>query len=290
MIIDIFTYSQATSHAAFSVDVLVNAARDAHLDGICVTDRAVSYHLRDLAAYGAKENFFVGVGIELETNIGRVVVYPRVIDDEFVSESWRCLGESPDIVDVLNYFHERQAIVIARDVYNNGEGMRDRIYCAKDANGRCVDGVDTLAVYRRRIDNELAISAQQALKVPACAGSGVFDDISDIGYCATLFAESIHDQAEFVDAMLNRSHWACSLRDVGEASPMGSAPREENDDRGDRGDRHFGHDRGDRRDGERRYGRERGDRGDRRDDRRRGDRRDGDRRHSDHHGPRRPRV
>ena len=43
MLIDIFTYSASTAHGVFGVEELIEAARRAHLDGIGITDRAVSY-------------------------------------------------------------------------------------------------------------------------------------------------------------------------------------------------------------------------------------------------------
>ncbi len=270
MIIDIFTYSQASSNASYGIEALIEGAKAARLDGICVTDRAFSKHAYDLVRVGAEARLFVGVGIEFETTVGRIVAYPRTIDDAFVNEDWRSVGEPITAEAVLDYFHERGGIVIARDVYNRGEGIKDNVFHIKDSQGRGFDGVDTVAAYRRRIDNELSIEAQQVAKVPACAGSGVFDDINDIGICATMFADKITNQAEFVEAMKARSHWACSLRDLGEACPMGSAPKveEEREDRrgGDRGERSF------RRGGDRDH---RG--GDR--DRRGGDRRRGDRDH-----------
>ena len=255
MIIDIFTYTQASPNAPFGIEALIEAAKCARLDGIAVTDRASSSSARKYAEIANRADFLVLHGVELETSSGRVVAYPAAIDDAYVSEDWGSLGEAPDLESVLEYFHERGGIVIARDVYNRGEGLKDRIYSAKDSNGRGVDGVDTIAVYRRRIDNELSIEAQQVLNVPACAGSGVFDSLQDIGHCATLFAQQITDQASFVAAMRGQAHWACALRDLGEACPMGSAPKpEENraemrhgredrrDDRNDRNDRRGGRD------------------------------------------------
>ncbi len=268
MIIDIFTYTNATPDASFSIDALIDAARRAHLDGIAVTDRASASNVRAYQAAAKNANFFVAYGVELETTSGRVTAYPSAIDDEFVSESWKSLGDKPDAEAVLEYFHARGGIVIARDIYNRGEGLKDRVYSIKDEKGRGFDAIDTVSAYRRRIDNELSIEAQQVMGAPACAGSGVFDELNDIGHCATLFASDINDQASFVAAMRAPLHWACSLKDLGTACPMGSAPKPEGDDR------HF-----DRRDSERRPMHGRGDakRGQRGDDRRRG-RRDDDRR------------
>lgn len=235
MLIDVFTYSQATENALFSLDSLIEAARCARLDGIAVTDRAASRHARAYLEAARRDGFFVAIGLELQTASGRVVVYPACIDDEYVNEGWRSLGETPNLEDVMEYFHERGGIVVARDVYNRGEGMKDRIYSAKDSKGRGFDAVDTVAVYRRRIDNEMCIEAQQTLGVPAVAGSGVYDNLEDIGHCATMFACDIHDQASFVAAMRSPMHWACALRDLGDACPMGAPPRtDSHDDRHER--------------------------------------------------------
>jgi hypothetical protein len=235
MLIDVFTYSQATENATFGLDVLIEAARNAHLDGIAVADRSASRHARAYLEAARREGFFVAIGLELQTNSGRVVVYPAQIDDEYVSEGWRSLGETPSIEEVMEYFHERGGIVVARDIYNRGEGMKDRVYSAKDSKGRGFDAIDTVSASRRRIDNEMSIEAQQTLGIPAVAGSGVYDNLSDIGHCVTMFAGDIHDQASFVAAMRSPMHWACALRDLGDACPMGAPPRaDSNDDRHER--------------------------------------------------------
>lgn len=227
MIIDVFTYSDASPNAAFSVEVLIEAALRAGLDGICVTDKGVSSHAQKLVAAGQKAGFFVGVGVEIDTAAGRVTAFPKTLGADFVSESWKSLGETPRPEDVLSFFHERGGIVVARDVFNCGHGLRDRVHAIRDAAGAGFDAVDTLSSSRRRIDNELSMEAQNVLGVTACAGSGVFDDIQSIGCCATLFAQKIRSQADFVDAMKGEKHWACTLRDIGEACPMGTPPRME---------------------------------------------------------------
>lgn len=292
MLIDIFTYSASTAHGVFGVEELIEAARRAHLDGIGITDRATSSRSREYVETARRLGYLVIVGLELETDIGRVTAYPAQVDDEYVSESWRSLGECPTAESVLDYFHQRGGIVVARDVYNRDEGMKDRVYSAKDSRGRGFDCVDTLAVYRRRIDNELSIEAQKVMGVGGCAGSGVFDDLSDIGYCATLFADQVIDQASFVAAMRGVLHWAVGLRDLGQACPMGVPPRydeavEERSLRSDEGSRRPRRGGDDRRDGRNR-GRDdrRRDRRDDGSDNRRGERGQG--RRSGNGGRRRP--
>ena len=276
MLIDVFVYSDATENAPFGIASLIEAGKCARLDGIVITDRASSRRARDYFEAGKNADFLVLHGVELNTTAGRVVAFPAALDDAYVAEDWRCLGECPEPEDVLDYFHERGGIVIAREVYNRGEGLKDRVYSIRDSNGQGFDGVDTIAVYRRRIDNELSIEAQQVLGVPACAGSGVFDLLEDMGHCATLFAQQIDDQASFVDAMRAPLHWACALRDLGDACPMGSAPRTDDSDDSRDGGRRYRDDRRGGRHDDRRDARGRGDRRDRprrNDDR--GDRRDG---------------
>lgn len=227
MIIDIFTHTRASAGGQFEIGALVEAARAAHLDGIAVTDRAFSGHALELARYGRECGFPIFVGVELATPCGSVVCFPSQVDGEFVGEGWRELGENPSLEDILSYFHSRNGIVVARDAYLNGRGLRDRVYSAKDLSGRGFDALDTVGAHRRRIDNELCIEAANVLGVAGCAGSGVLDCLSDIGSCATMFAVPVDDQASFVMALRGVMHWAVALRDLGDACPMGTAPREE---------------------------------------------------------------
>ncbi|GEM_PF-2456830 len=293
MLIDVFTYTQASPNGPFTIHSLIEAAKCARLDGIAVTDRGSSHRIREYMDVAESEDFLVVYGLELETSHGRVVAYPRNLDDAFINEDWRCLGENPAIEDVLDYFHARGGIVIARDVFNRGEGLRDSVYSVRDSEGHGLDGIDTVAVYRRRIDNELSIEAQQVLGIPACAGSGVFDSLEDIGHCATLFASEIYNQESFVDAMRSPLHWACALRDLGAACPMGTPPRTEETDHDHRGERRSDRgarrpDRGERREasGDGRRGRGNDRRG-RSDGRRRGEAQGDDRRRSGGDGRRR---
>lgn len=277
MLIDIFTYSAATPGGAFELGELIGAARAAQLDAIAVTDRAASAHARAYAEAGRRAGFPVFVGLELETQIGRVTVYPAHIDDEFASESWRELGECPSAEAVLDYFHARGAAVAARDAYDGDGGMKDRVYSVKDSRGRGFDCIDTLSARRRKIDNELCIEAQKVMGVGGCAGSGVLDDLSDIGCCATLFADAITDQASFAAALRGALHWAAALRDLGHACPMGVPPRYEEENERSCGDRRRRNDRSERGDGRRN---DRPDRGERRGGHPQG-------RRSDHNGRRR---
>ena len=287
MIIDVFTYSNASPEAAFSVEELIDAAKKAGLDGICVTDKNISSHAKNLLAAGKNAGFFVGVGVEIETSAGRVTAFPKSLDADFVAESWKNLGENPAPESVLDFFHSRGGIVVARDVFCHGNGLKDRVHSVKDSRGKGFDVVDTIAAYRRRIDNELSIEAQNVLGVSACAGSGVSNEIQAIGSCATLFVKKIRSQGDFVDAMKGDKHWACTLRDVGDACPMGTPPRSEDDRAHD--DRRRD-DRGPR-DGRRRDDRRRDDR--RRDDHRREGRdrnRENDARPQKPRRPRKPRA
>ena len=179
MLIDVFTYTQASPNGPFTIHSLIEAAKCARLDGIAVTDRASTQRIREYMDIAEQEEFLVLYGLELETSSGRVVAYPRYVDDDFINEDWRSLGDHPAIEDVLDYFHTRCGIVVGRDIFNRGEGLRDNVYSARDSSGHGLDGIDTVAVYRRRIDNELSIEAQQVLGIPACAGSGVFDTLEE---------------------------------------------------------------------------------------------------------------
>ena len=252
MLIDIF----ASAHSVSELESLISLARDAHLDGVAVVEREFSGRAREYESVSRRADFLVVQGVELETRSGRVVAFPLSIDEAFAGESWRELGERPELESVLDYFHARGGIVVARDVYDRGEGLKDRVYSAKDSRGRGFDAIDTISSRRRRIDNELSIEAQSVLGIPACAGSGTPEAL---GTCATLFAASVVDQKSFVAAMRGVLHWAVTLRDIGDACPMGSAPRSDDDRRDDRR----------RADGRRDRG-ERADRGDRRGDRSRG--------------------
>lgn len=222
MLIDLFAYSKATQGAIFGIEALIEAARCAHLDAFCITDREVSSHAYEILRIAERFDFFVGIGLEIETSAGPLCVYPEHIDDEFVNESWRdYLGDYPDPQVTIDYFKERGAAIVARNIYVQGSGLKDRIFTLRD-----LDAIDVLSASRRRIDNELAIEAQQRIAKPGVGGSGVFDVLDEIGHVATLLRYDSYTQEQLVSSLCSKDLWAVSLRPIGEACPQG-AQREE---------------------------------------------------------------
>ncbi|MFA5623685.1 MAG: hypothetical protein WC966_01325 [Bradymonadales bacterium] len=265
MLIDLFTYSKATRGGLFGIEALIEAARCAHLDAFCITDREQSAHAYDIQRIAEQFDYFVGIGLEIETSAGTLVIYPEKIDDDFVSEEWReYLGDYPDPQITIDYFKERGAAVVARNIYDQGKGFKDRIF---SLNG--IDAIDVVSATRRRIDNELALEAQQRLAKPGVGGSGVFDLLDEIGHVATLMRAPSYSQERLVASLCQDDLWPISLRPIGDACPLG-AQRDARPMQGRERD-YRGSERRGRRD-ERRTDARKGDRRDRRDNSRRGER------------------
>lgn len=275
MLIDFFTYTNATDGGQLSADDLIERAVALGLDGLCVTDREYSLHAEEIVAAGERRDLFVGVGVELSTEEGRLVCLPPAIDDFLLAEEWRDLVAFglPTAQEVIDHVNALGGVVIARSVYEKGNSVGDAIFR--------LDGlaaIDALSPRRERIFNELSLEAALALGVPGLAGSSARRSVQEMGSVATLMFNAVDSQAELVESLKSGDCWPVILGEPGPWAPTGGGggggDRERRGDRGGDRERRGGGDRerrgggggrgGDRRGGgggDRRGGGDRGRRG-----------------------------
>ncbi len=224
MLVDFFTYTDATEGGVLSIDEILAAAKAQGLDGVCVVDREHSRHAQTLVEAGQAHGLFVAVGVEIATEDGLAVAFAPQIDQVLLHEEWRRLTTCgrPSLQEVVDYFVGLGGAVVAREVYSEVQpSLGDKVFMV-----RGLAGVDALSMRRRRIENELALEAVHALGVAGVAGSGAFRSVEGIGTVATVCGIGLSSQEDVVRALDGRELWPVALRPMGSALPLGSVPGE----------------------------------------------------------------
>ena len=76
MLIDLHTHTHPLSHdSLLSADELIEAAKAARLDGVCLTEHDFFWDPTEVAALRKRHNFLVIPGIEVNTEDGHIVVF-----------------------------------------------------------------------------------------------------------------------------------------------------------------------------------------------------------------------
>ena len=76
MLIDLHTHTQPLSHdSLLTADVLIDLAKEARLDGVCLTEHDFFWEPEKVAELRTRHNFLVIPGIEVNTEDGHIVVF-----------------------------------------------------------------------------------------------------------------------------------------------------------------------------------------------------------------------
>ncbi len=76
MVIDLHSHSYPKSDDSFmTVDELIEAAKGAKLDGICLTEHDAFWSVEEVNALSRRHNFLVLPGCEINTDMGHVLVF-----------------------------------------------------------------------------------------------------------------------------------------------------------------------------------------------------------------------
>ncbi|OIP38025.1 MAG: hypothetical protein AUK47_12660 [Deltaproteobacteria bacterium CG2_30_63_29] len=219
MLIDFFTYTNATEGGQLSAAELIAGAAACSLDGICITDREYSSHAKELLAAAETSKVFVGLGVELEVEGGLLVCFPSRVDGFLFNEDWRELTTfgTPSAQEVIDFMNARDGAVIARNVFQREAlALGDSVFRL-----RGLAGIDALNPLRRRIENELALEAATSLGVAAVAGSGAMHSLKELGKAATLMGDEITTQEQLVATLQAAEVWPTCLDARANWAPTG---------------------------------------------------------------------
>ncbi len=247
MLIDLHARTKVSAPNAPAPTKAIRAAKEAGLDGIAFVDRMHSTQARDLVALGTSEGFPVFIGVEIVATTGQFLCFAPEVEPFLFREEWRQLmpvGQSPTYQALFDLFDSIGGAVLASQPYFRGDGHRlgdNLVFC----DG--IHGVEVTTPNHTKIDMVLAVEAAVKIGLPTVGGSGLTEDLSEIGRAATLFTGEIGTQAELVEALRAGDFWAVELNRKGaKPRPRPAQAERRNDRRPPRSDSRSGRGGGDR--------------------------------------------
>jgi predicted metal-dependent phosphoesterase TrpH len=190
VLIDIHTHTRPLSHDSFlTPDELIDTAKRAGLDGVCLTEHDFFWDHEEAAALARRHDFLVIPGVEVNTEFGHMLVFGL---DRFVYGMHR-LHELAALVRgaagamVFAHPYRRQlpfelryegdwTDALTRAMVNEAH---DHVHAIEAYNGRGTGR-----------ENEFSEEIRRRADRPATAGSDSHQS-SDVGTCATEFEGAI---------------------------------------------------------------------------------------------------
>ncbi len=190
MLIDLHTHTQPLSHdSALTPDALIEAAKKAGLDGVCLTEHDFFWDHEKAAELGRRHDFVVIPGIEVNTEGGHVVVFGL---EEFVYGMHR-LGELVGMVEaaggamIAAHPYRRQ---LPFELTREGDWSEALEQASENEAYRHVHAIETLNGRGTKRQNAFSAAVCERHGLAQAAGSDAHS-VVDVGTCATEFEAQI---------------------------------------------------------------------------------------------------
>ncbi len=203
MLIDLHCHTAVHSPcSALSVEMLVERARAAGLDAVCLTEHDATWSEDEVRALSRRLGFTVLRGIEVTTEVGHVLAFglDRFEPSFYVAASLR---SAADAVGALLFL----AHPARPGVPTVAPRLRSELF----------DGVEELNGSDTAAQNEAAAALGARLRLPAIGGSDCHAP-HEIGRAATRLARTVRTTVELVAELRRGQHTAVALGDVQERS------------------------------------------------------------------------
>ncbi|HEU4760260.1 MAG TPA: PHP domain-containing protein [Dehalococcoidia bacterium] len=200
MLIDLHTHTQPLSHdSLLTPDDLIEAARAAGLDGVCLTEHDFVWDpdkVRDLAR---RHRFLVLPGIEVNTEHGHVLVFGLdryVYGIHRIAELARQVEAAGGVMVAAHPYRRQLPFELKRD----GDWSQALERALANPTYRHVCAVETHNGRGSARENAFARELCDRLALPAVAASDAHAR-DDVGRCATEFPNPIRDLADLTAAL-----------------------------------------------------------------------------------------
>ncbi len=211
MLIDLHTHTQPLSHDSdLTPDALIEAAKKAGLDGVCLTEHDFFWEHEKTAELGRRHDFLVIPGIEVNTESGHVVVFGL---EEFVYGMHR-LGELVGMVEaaggamIAAHPYRRQ---LPLELTREGDWSEALERASENEAYRHVQAIETLNGRGTERQNAFSAALCERHGLAQVAGSDAHSAV-DVGTCATEFEARIGDLTDLIAELKSGRFRPQSLR------------------------------------------------------------------------------
>lgn len=197
LLIDLHTHTYPLSHdSLLSPDDLIDAAKEAGLDGVCLTEHDFFWEPETAADLARRHDFLVIPGIEVNTEDGHIVVFGL---DRFVYGMHRIhelaqMAEAAGAVMIAAHPHRRQ---LPFELRNEGDWTHALARAVANPAYRHVAAIEAHNGRGSERENAFSVEVATRLNLPTTAASDAHER-KDIGRCATEFERDITGLADLI--------------------------------------------------------------------------------------------
>jgi hypothetical protein len=203
-------------------ELLAVQARDHGLDGLAVIAQDAPVALGETAEVSRATGVLLFAGVELATDAGRLVCFPRALDDWYQAAGWRTLPRATGVEGyaaeaVIRAFAERGGAVVAiASAFEGDTPARPAGLCALDVTamdtGRATDddAEDAPEEPLSGLD-DAALQSAHAGRLACVAGSRAAPGEPRFGAIATVFASPPTSQESLVEALRSGRVWPVEI-------------------------------------------------------------------------------
>ncbi len=197
MLIDLHTHTKSLSWDSYlSPDELIERAREAGIDGICLTEHDFFWDPEKAIDLGKRHNFLVIPAVEINTEDGHVLCYGL---EKYVygMHRWPELAQHVQaaggaMIAAHPYRRQMPWDATGREDYVTGLEKA----CLNPAYALCA-GIEVINGRGKAIENQFSAELCERLGMPASAASDSHA-ITDIGRCATEFQRNIENLDDLI--------------------------------------------------------------------------------------------
>jgi predicted metal-dependent phosphoesterase TrpH len=197
VLIDLHTHTHPLSHdSLLSPDELVQAAKAANLDAVCLTEHDFFWNDDEAAALSKRHSFLVIPGIEVNTEDGHVVVFglERFIYGMHRMRELASMAEAAGAVMIAAHPYRRQ---LPFELRHEGDWAQALDRAVKNPAYAHVTAVETKNGRGSERENAFSTELAARLGLPTVAASDAHEG-KDIGRCATEFERKITSLEELI--------------------------------------------------------------------------------------------